>query len=78
MIWGICALGLIYSAPNFFYGRVENHNDAAKLIIAQQGVATGSQSEALAGWPSFLPSGLVNLGLDLRGGRAFAGRGASF
>ena len=68
MIWGICALGLIYSAPNFFYGRVENHNDAAKLIIAQQGVATGSQSEALAGWPSFLPSGLVNLGLDLRGG----------
>ena len=31
-------------------------------------MATPEQQAALAGWPSFLPSALVNLGLDLRGG----------
>ena len=42
--------------PNAFYSRVENFNDA-KLL-----------NETTSGWPSFLPSALVNLGLDLRGG----------
>ncbi|MDP3959882.1 MAG: protein translocase subunit SecD [Pseudorhodobacter sp.] len=68
MIWGICALGLIYATPNLFYSRVETHNDAAKAIAAAGGVATPEQAAALAGWPGFLPSGLMNLGLDLRGG----------
>ncbi|MFB0994748.1 MAG: protein translocase subunit SecD [Paracoccaceae bacterium] len=68
MIWTICSLGLLYDAPNFFYSRVEQHNDAAKAIAAQGGVATPEQSQALALWPEFLPSSLVNLGLDLRGG----------
>ena len=68
MIWGICALGLIYAMPNLFYSRVETHNDAAKAIAAAGGQATPEQAAALAGWPGFLPSGLMNLGLDLRGG----------
>ena len=68
MIWGICALGLIYASPNLFYSRVETHNDAAKAIAAAGGQATPEQAAALAGWPGFLPSGLMNLGLDLRGG----------
>ena len=68
MIAGICALGLIYASPNLFYSRVETHNDAAKAIAAAGGQATPEQAAALAGWPGFLPSGLMNLGLDLRGG----------
>ena len=68
MIWGICALGLIYASPNLFYSRVETHNDAAKAIAAAGGQATPEQAAALAAWPGFLPSGLMNLGLDLRGG----------
>jgi len=67
LIWGICALGLLYATPNLFYSRVETHNDAAKAIEAA-GFATPEQEAALAQWPSWAPSGLVNLGLDLRGG----------
>ena len=68
MIAGICALGLIYASPNLFYSRVETHNDATKAIAAAGGQATPEQAAALAAWPGFLPSGLMNLGLDLRGG----------
>ena len=56
VIWGLCALGLWLAMPNAFYSKVESHNDS---------IAAGGQG---AGWPSFMPSGLVNLGLDLRGG----------
>lgn len=59
-----CALGLFYAMPNAFYERVETYNDAA----AEQELLPESQREAVSGWPSFLPSYLVNLGLDLRGG----------
>ncbi|EEW25749.1 protein translocase subunit SecD [Rhodobacter ferrooxidans] len=68
IIWGICVLGMFYALPNLFYTRVETHNDAAKMVEAAGGVATPEQEAALAQWPGFLPSGLVNLGLDLRGG----------
>ncbi len=65
-IWALCALGLWMAMPNAFYSRVETHNDAAKLIAAGQ---VGPELEAdLAEWPEILPSALVNLGLDLRGG----------
>lgn len=67
MIWGICLLGLLWASPNLFYGRVEQHNDAA-AAIESAGFATPEQQSALAGWPDLLPSSLVNLGLDLRGG----------
>ena len=56
LIWLTCAVGLLLAMPNGFYSRVEAHNDA---IAAGQADTT---------WPSYLPSGLVNLGLDLRGG----------
>ena len=68
IIWGLCALGVIMTAPNLFYSQVEGHNDAVAAIEAAGGVATPEQEAAVAAWPSFLPSNLVNLGLDLRGG----------
>lgn len=66
LIWGLCALGLLFALPNAFYPRVEAHNDAAAAIAAG-GTAPGLAEQA-ARWPAFMPSGLVNLGLDLRGG----------
>jgi preprotein translocase subunit SecD len=66
LIWGTVVLGLLFAMPNAFYTRVETHNDAVAIIDA------GQTNDALAAdaaqWPGFLPSGLVNLGLDLRGG----------
>ena len=56
IIWVLCIGGLILALPNAFYSRVETFNDA-KLL-----------NDTSDGWPSFLPSSLVNLGLDLRGG----------
>jgi preprotein translocase subunit SecD len=67
IVWGICLLGVLWATPNLFYGRVELHNDAARAIEAA-GFATPEQEAALAEWPAILPSALVNLGLDLRGG----------
>ncbi len=64
VIWGVCLLGLVLAAPNLNYGNVEAHNDA---LIAQEAGETFSQDD-VDRWPGFLPSALVNLGLDLRGG----------
>jgi preprotein translocase subunit SecD len=66
LIWSAVALGLVLALPNAFYGRVETHNDAVKAIEA--GFDTAENRESATAWPSYLPSGLVNLGLDLRGG----------
>ncbi len=66
VIWGLVALGVLMAMPNLFYGRVERANDARDAIVAQG--ATPEREADAAGWPDFLPSGLVNLGLDLRGG----------
>ncbi len=66
VIWGLCALGLLFAMPNAFYTRVETHNDAVKAIAAKGETPELLAKEAL--WPSWLPSNLVNLGLDLRGG----------
>ncbi|MEM1273457.1 MAG: protein translocase subunit SecD [Pseudomonadota bacterium] len=63
----VLATGLLLSMPNLFYDRVERHNDAVAEIDAT-GVETEALISARDGWPSLLPSGLVNLGLDLRGG----------
>ena len=64
----VCGVGILYAVPNAFYSRVEQHNDAEKAISVAAGVATPDQTAALALWPTWAPSGLVNLGLDLRGG----------
>jgi preprotein translocase subunit SecD len=54
------------AVPNGFYTRVEQHNDAVAAI--ELGADTPENQEMAAQWPSYLPSSLVNLGLDLRGG----------
>lgn len=66
VIWVVVALGLVFAMPNAFYSRVEGHNDAA--VAVDGGFATDVETAAYSAWPSWMPSGLVNLGLDLRGG----------
>jgi preprotein translocase subunit SecD len=68
LILGLCALGVILTVPNLFYSRVELHNDAVAAVEKAGSTATPDQAAAIASWPNWLPSGLVNLGLDLRGG----------
>ncbi|MCB1367055.1 MAG: protein translocase subunit SecD [Rhodobacteraceae bacterium] len=66
-IIGLCLLGVVLAAPNIFYARVELHNDAAALV--EKGAPVTPELQAAAdGWPNWLPSDLVSLGLDLRGG----------
>ncbi len=67
-IWAVCAFGIFFAVPNLFYGRVEQHNDAVAVIEAASGATTPETEAARGRWPDALPSGLVNLGLDLRGG----------
>ncbi|MCG7622456.1 protein translocase subunit SecD [Epibacterium sp. Ofav1-8] len=66
LIWLVCVAGLLAALPNAFYTRVEQSNDAWAAIEVE-----GETPERLAvagQWPEWMPSGLVNLGLDLRGG----------
>ncbi|MBC9248205.1 protein translocase subunit SecD [Paracoccus sp. 11-3] len=72
LIVGLALLGLALAAPNLFYQRVEQHNDAV-ATIEKTGVETPELIAQRDGWPSWLPSGLVNLGLDLRGGAHLLG-----
>ncbi len=66
VIWGLVALGLFMAMPNGFYTRVETHNDA--LVEIDKLGSTPARVAAADTWPSWMPSSLVNLGLDLRGG----------
>lgn len=66
LIWLVCVTGLLMALPNAFYTRVEQSNDA-KAAIELGNDTPQIQAEA-AQWPNWLPSSLVNLGLDLRGG----------
>lgn len=61
-----CVLGLWLALPNLFYTPVEQHNDAVKEI--ELSGSTPELEAQVALWPEWMPSGLVNLGLDLRGG----------
>ncbi len=67
LICAVIALGIMGAMPNLFYTQVERHNDAQTALNAGA-VLTPDQEADLAGWPSALPSAVVNLGLDLRGG----------
>ncbi len=73
VILGLVAVGLLLAMPNAFYSRVELHNDA-KVSVEKTGVFTPEIEADIAGWPEWLPSGLVNLGLDLRGGAHLLGQ----
>ncbi len=71
LIWAVIALGVLTAAPNAFYSRIEPRNDAVAAIekAAEAGQEATPEQLALADtWPSYLPSALMNLGLDLRGG----------
>ena len=68
LILAIIVWGILAALPNAFYTRVEQHNDAIKAITAAEGLATEEQAAARAQWPEVLPSALMSLGLDLRGG----------
>ncbi len=65
-IWALVLTGLFMAMPNAFYSRVELRNDAAREIEVSG--STPERREALSSWPGWLPSSLVSLGLDLRGG----------
>ncbi|MEJ6709474.1 MAG: protein translocase subunit SecD [Amylibacter sp.] len=70
VIWGVCAFGILLATPNLQYTKVEQYNDAHAVIetlpdgadLSPDLLARSTQ------WPRYLPSSLVNLGLDLRGG----------
>lgn len=62
----LCLAAVFFASPNLFYDRVERHNDAIARIEAGESSPQLLADRAL--WPDWLPSGLVNLGLDLRGG----------
>ncbi|CAD0185210.1 preprotein translocase subunit SecD [Ruegeria sp. THAF57] len=66
LIWAVCVIGLLMALPNAFYTRVEQSNDAKAAI--ELGVDTPEMQAEAGQWPNWLPSSLVNLGLDLRGG----------
>ncbi len=66
LIWSVCVIGLFLALPNAFYTRVEQSNDAKAAI--ELGIYTPEMQAEAAQWPNWLPSSLVNLGLDLRGG----------
>lgn len=68
IIIAISAWGIVAAVPNMNYATVERHNDAVAAIEAAGGTATPEMAADRALWPDFLPSALVNLGLDLRGG----------
>jgi preprotein translocase subunit SecD len=64
LVIGICLAGILTAFPNLFYERVERANDA-RLLAERTSQTPGPDADL---WPSWLPSGIVNLGLDLRGG----------
>ena len=67
LIWSVCALGILFALPNAFYTRVEIKNDIAEALSKGLQISSDDIINSKK-WPSFLPSNLVNLGLDLRGG----------
>ena len=67
LIWSVCALGILFALPNAFYTRVEIKNDIAEALSKGLQISSEDITNSKK-WPSFLPSNLVNLGLDLRGG----------
>jgi preprotein translocase subunit SecD len=68
LIWGICLASVLIALPNAFYTRVERHNDAVAAVEQSGAGPTAEQAADIALWPEWLPSRIVNLGLDLRGG----------
>jgi preprotein translocase subunit SecD len=71
LVIGLCLLGALFALPNLFYERADEAARARAEIARAEAAGSAPSAEALesAGkWPSFLPGGVLNLGLDLRGG----------
>ena len=66
LIYVLVIAGLLFALPNAFYSRVESFNDASLAIENGQDPTLFKDEKKL--WLEFLPTSLVNLGLDLRGG----------
>jgi preprotein translocase subunit SecD len=62
-----CIWALFGALPHFYYGVVEKANDSRKILDNGENL-TPNDIKRIASWPSWLPSRLINLGLDLRGG----------
>ncbi|MEL6977077.1 MAG: protein translocase subunit SecD [Pseudomonadota bacterium] len=74
LIAAVCLLGLLATLPNFFYEDARSAADARRLIESAERLGAEPPPEAVIEaqrWPSWLPSGVVNLGLDLQGGSHF-------
>ncbi len=67
LIWGVVALGLLYrdAEPVLRPGRAAQRR---RRRDRERGRNARTAARPSGAWPSWLPSGLVNLGLDLRGG----------
>lgn len=72
LIVALCVIGIGFAVPNLFYAKVESHNDAV-AEIERTGVETPELAAARDAWPEWLPSSVVALGLDLRGGAHLLG-----
>ena len=71
LVIGICVAGLAFAMPNLFYDSADTANRAGDEItrLERDGEPVPAELRARAeSWPGFLPSNVVNLGLDLRGG----------
>ena len=66
MVAVVVAAAILFAMPNLFYSRVEMSNDARTSI--EEGISSAEIEAEASVWPSWLPSRLINLGLDLRGG----------
>ncbi len=62
-----CMWAIYASLPHLNYERVERLNEAKDLFDAGKELSSKLQ-EDLNGWPGWLSTNIVNLGLDLRGG----------
>jgi preprotein translocase subunit SecD len=71
LVIGICLAGLVFSMPNLFYEQVDGYNRAPgeiERLIAESKPVPPELRAKTTSWPDYLPSDVVNLGLDLRGG----------
>ena len=71
LVIGLCLLGILLAAPNAVYETADDAGLARKEIarLEDQSRPISDELIARAGqWPEFLPTNIVNLGLDLRGG----------
>ncbi|MEX2517975.1 MAG: protein translocase subunit SecD [Paracoccaceae bacterium] len=71
LVIGLCLLGVVFAAPNAAYDLADGATLARQEIAKLEAIGAPVPEELTGranAWPSFLPSDVVNLGLDLRGG----------